>query len=542
MTLYDVILRNGTIYDGSGGDPFPGDLAISGDTIAALDSVIHADGKTELDVSGLAVAPGFINMLSWAVESLIADGRSQSDIRQGVTLEVMGEGTSMGPLSETMKAAGTRGILNNRHIEYAVEWTTLDEYLEFLVRRGVSTNVASFVGTSTLRIHAMGYEQRDPTPAELDQMRALTRAAMQAGAVGLSAALIYPPAAYADTRELIALAEVAAEYDGLYISHLRSEGAFFLEALDELIEISERAGIRAEVYHLKAAGMQNWHKIDAAIARIEGLRAQGKPITADMYTYAASGTSLDACLPPWVHAGGREKLSERLRDPIIREQVKHDMMTPSTQWENMWLNSPSAEGVLLAAFDHPDLKPLAGKTLAEVAAMRGTSPEDTLLDLVQEDGKHIFTIYSHMNEYNVRRQIALPWVSFCSDAESLAAEGVFLKSSPHPRAYGSFARLLGRYVRDAQATTLPDAIRRLTAFPAHNLRLERRGHLTPGYFADVVAFDPTTITDKATYTQPHQYAEGMRHVFVNGVQVLHDGEHTGALPGRVVRGGGGRSA
>jgi N-acyl-D-amino-acid deacylase len=532
--IYDVILRNGVIYDGTGSDAVEGDVALQGDQIVAVGSIPDANAKIEIDVEGLAIAPGFINMLSWAVESLIADGRSQSDIRQGVTLEVMGEGTSMGPLSPAMKVSGARGILSNRHIQYDIEWTTLGEYLEFLVRRGVSTNVASFVGTGTLRIHAMGYEDREPTPNQLDAMRRLVREAMEEGAVGMSAALIYPPAAYANTEEIIALAEVIAEYEGLYISHLRSEGAFFLEALDELTEISDKAGVRAEVYHLKAAGPQNWHKMDAAIERIESLRAQGKPITADMYTYNASGTSLDACLPPWAHEGGKAKLIERLKDTPTRTQIKQDMMTPSTTWENMWLNSPSAEGVLLAMFSNPDLKMYEGKTLAEVADMRGVSPEDTLLDLVAEDGKHIFTIYSHMDEENVRKQIALPWVSFCSDAESLATEGIFLKSKPHPRAYGSFARVLGRYVRDEGRTTLQDAIRRLTSFPAQNLNLDRRGLLAPGYYADVVVFNPTTIGDRATYTEPHQYAVGMRHVFVNGEQVLKDGEHTGAKPGRVV--------
>jgi N-acyl-D-amino-acid deacylase len=533
--IYDVILRNGMVYDGSGSDPIAGDVAIQGDQIAAVGNVPDANAKVEIDVEGLAIAPGFINMLSWAVESLIADGRSQSDIRQGVTLEVMGEGTSMGPLSPAMKASGARGILNNRHIQYDVEWTTLGEYLEFLVRRGVSTNVASFVGTGTLRTHVMGYEDREPTPSELDTMRRLVLEAMEEGAVGMSAALIYPPAAYANTEEIIALAEVVAEYEGLYISHLRSEGAFFLEALDELVQISDKAGVRAEVYHLKAAGPQNWHKIDAAIERIESLRAKGKPITADMYTYNASGTSLDACLPPWAHEGGKAKLIERLKDTTTRDQIKQDMMTPSTTWENMWLNSPSAEGVLLAMFSNPDLKGYEGKTLREVAEMRGVLPEDTLLDLVAEDGKHIFTIYSHMDEENVRKQIALPWVSFCSDAESLATEGVFLKSKPHPRAYGSFARVLGRYVRDEGRTTLQDAIRRLTSFPAQNLNLDRRGLLASNYFADVVVFDPLLIEDRATYTEPHQYATGMKHVFVNGEQVLKDGEHTGLKPGRVVR-------
>jgi N-acyl-D-amino-acid deacylase len=538
MLNYDIVLQNGTIYDGSGSPAHAGDLAIQGDVIAALAESGSLHGKTTIDVSGLAVAPGFINMLSWAVETLIEDGRSQSEIRQGITLEVMGEGTSMGPLSEAMKAARTRGILGNEDIAYDIEWTTLSEYLEYLVRRGVSTNVASFVGTSTLRIYAVGYDDRPPTSAELDKMRDLVREAMEGGAMGLSAALIYPPASYANTDELIALAHVAAEYDGMYISHLRSEGWFFLEALDELMTISREAGIRAEIYHLKAAGRENWHKMDEAIQRIETARAEGLPISADMYVYPAGGTGLNACIPPWAHEGGDNALLIRLRDSETRARIKQAMETPSTDWENMWLEVESPEHILLAGFKTQGLKPLTGKTLAQVADMRGTSPLDTALDLLIEDGGRIFTMYFTMSEDNIRKQVALPWVSFCSDAESMAPEGVFLKRHPHPRTYGNFARILSRYVRDEGIIPLEDAIRRLTSLPASNLRLNHRGALKPGYFADVVIFDPTTIQDHATFGDPHQYATGMKHVFVNGTQVIKDGEHTGALPGRVVRGPG----
>jgi N-acyl-D-amino-acid deacylase len=537
MQNYNLIIRNGLIYDGSGGAPFRGDVAVQGDSIAAVGDLGDARATQEIDVNGLAVAPGFINMLSWSVESLIEDGRSQSEIRQGVTLEVMGEGTSMGPMSQKMKDDHVRGILGNSDINYDIEWTTLGEYLEWLEKRGVSTNITSFVGTSTLRIHVMGYDDRPPTENELDQMRDLVRTAMEEGAVGLSAALIYPPAAYADTGELIALASAAAEYDGLYISHIRGEGSTLLNAVDELIEIAQATGIRSEIYHLKAAGPANWHLMDGAIEKVEEARAEGLPITADLYSYDFSGTGLAACIPPWAHEGGDEALFARLRDPEGRKRIKRDLQTPSDEWENMYQQN-GADKILLSGFRTEALKPLTGKTLAEVAAMRGTQPEDTLMDLIAEDESHLFSMYFTMSEDNLRKQMALPWVSFCSDAQSQAPEGVFLKSNPHPRAYGAFARVLGKYVRDEGIIPLEEAIRRLTSFPAANLKIEGRGSLKEGYYADVVVFDPAAIQDHATPYNPHQYATGMQHVFVNGVQVLKDGEHTGAKPGRVVRGPG----
>ena len=536
--MSDLVLQNGTIYDGSGTAPYQGDIAIQGDQIAALGAPGTLDGTTKIDVSGLAVAPGFINMLSWAVESLIHDGRSQSEIRQGVTLEVMGEGTSMGPLSEEMREAGTRGILGNRDIEYDVEWTTLGEYLEYLERRGVSTNVASFVGSSTLRVHEIGYEDRPPTPDELNRMCELVRQAMREGAMGMSAALIYPPASYASTEELIALAKAVAEFDGMYITHLRSEGSFFVQATEEMLRIAREANVWSEIYHLKAGGRENWHKMDEVIKLVENARSEGMAITADMYMYPAGGTGLSACIPPWAHDGGDEALLARLHDPETRARIIQDIQTPTDTWENMWREVESPDKILLAGFNTDELKPLTGKTLAEVAAMRGKEPIDTMIDLLLEDGGRIFTMYFVMSEDNIRKQVQLPWVSFCSDAESLAPEGAFLKSNPHPRAYGNFARVLGHYVRDSGLVKLEEAIRRLTTFPATNLKLKRRGALKPTYFADIVAFDPATIADRATFANPHQYAVGMQHVFVNGQQVLKDGGHTGAKPGRVVRGPG----
>ncbi len=538
--MFDTVIRGGMIYDGSGRPAYPGDVALVGERIAALGRPGTLDGNTMLDVDGLAVAPGFINMLSWAVESLIQDGRSQGDIRQGVTLEVMGEGFSMGPLSEAMKAAGTRGILGNRDIVYDVDWTTLGEYLESLARRGVAPNVASFVGSSTLRIHTIGYDDRPPTPAELEQMCALAAQAMEEGAVGLSSALIYPPASYAKTDELIAIARVVSQHGGLYISHLRSEGNFFLEALDEFFAIAREADIRAEIYHLKAAGRDNWHKMAEVIRRVDDARRSGLEITADMYLYPAGGTGLNACLPPWAHNGGDEALLARIRDPETRARIKQDMNRHSDEWENLWIEVESPERILLAGFTSETLKPLTGKTLAQVAAMRGTAPDDTALDLLLEDGGRIFTMYFTMSEENIRQQVKVPWVSFCSDAESMAPEGVFLKSNPHPRAYGNFSRLLGHYVRDEGLVTLPDAVRRLTSLPAQVLRITDRGALQPGHFADVVVFDPATIQDHATFEAPHQLATGMVHVLVNGVPVLRDGAHTGATPGQVVRGPGWR--
>ncbi|HXT40454.1 MAG TPA: D-aminoacylase [Candidatus Angelobacter sp.] len=532
---YDVVIRNGTIYDGGGGAPFNGDLAINGDTIAAVGKLTDARGRTEINARGFAVAPGFINMLSWATETLILDGRSQSDIRQGVTLEVMGEGESMGPLSGAMKKemAESQG-----DIKYKIEWTTLGEYLDYLARRGVSCNIASFVGATTVRIHEIGYADRPPTTDELERMKMLVRQAMEEGALGVGSALIYAPAFYAQTDELVALAKVASGYGGMYISHIRSEGTRLLEAADELIDIAREAGIPAEFYHLKAAGRPNWNKLDALIQKIETARAGGLRVTADMYTYTAGQTGLDAAMPPWVQEDGYKAWAKRLKDPAIREQVRREMDTPTDKWENFFLAAGSPEKILLIGFKNDRLKPLTGKTLAEVAKLRGTSPEETAMDLVIEDGSRVNTVYFLMSEENVRREIALPWVSFGSDAESLAPEGLFLKSNPHPRAYGNFARLLGKYVRNEKIIPLEEAVRRLTSFPASNLKLDRRGALKPGYFADVIVFNPGKIQDHATYEMPHRYSTGMVHVFVNGVQVLKNGRHTGAKPGRVVRGPG----
>lgn len=532
---YDVILRNGTIYDGSGKPPVRGDLAINGDSIVAVGDMKGAQAASEIDATGYAMAPGFINMLSWSTESLIEDGRSQSEIRQGVTLEVMGEGDSMGPLSDTMKA-----IMKSQQsdIKYDITWTTLGEYLDQLVRKGISTNVASFVGATTVRIHEVGYDDRRPTAAELMRMRALVGEAMQEGALGVGSSLIYAPAFYAKTDELVALSQEAGRHGGMYISHIRSEGNTFLQAVDELIGIARAANVPAEIYHLKAAGKQNWPKLDSAVARVNEARAQGLRITADMYTYTAGATGLDAAMPPWVQEGGLEEWRKRLRDPAIRQRVMREMKTPTNDWESLYLNAGSPDKVLLVAFKQDSLKYLTGKTLAEVAAMRHKSPEETAMDLVIQDDSRIGTVYFLMSEENVKKEIALPWVSFASDAESMAPEGVFLKSNPHPRAYGNFARVLGKYVRDDKALTLQEAVRKLTTLPATNLKLRRRGALKPGYFADVVVFDPITIQDHATFDKPHQYATGMLHVFVNGKQVLRDGEHTGATPGRVVRGPG----
>ncbi len=533
-TEYDLIIRNGTIYDGSGSAPYSGDVAINADTIAAVGALSQVRGEQEIDAKGMAVTPGFINMLSWATTSLIEDGNSQSDIRQGVTLEVFGEGWSEGPLNEKMKQ---EIVEQQGDIKYDIVWTTLDEYLEYLVKRGVSTNIASFVGATTVRIYVLDHEDRPPTAEELNKMRNLVRQAMEEGAVGVSSSLIYTPAFYAKTDELIELCKVAAEYHGMYISHMRSEGNRLLENLDELITVAREANLPAEIYHLKAAGRPNWEKMDVVIEKIETARAEGLKITADMYTYIAGATGLDAAMPPWVQEGGHKAWVNRLKDPAIRKKVKREMATPTDEWENL-LMAAGAEKVLLVGFKSEELKPLTGKTLAEVAAMRGKSPEETAMDLVIEDDSRVGTVYFLMSEENVKKQIALPWVSFDSDAASLAPEGVFLKRNPHPRAYGNFARLLGKYVRDEKVIPLEEAIRRLTSFPASNLGIKRRGSLKPGYFADVVVFDPEKIQDHATFEKPHQYSTGVNHVFVNGEQVLKDGEHTGAKPGQVVRGPG----
>ncbi len=532
---YDLILRNGTVYDGSGGPPLRADVAVRGDRIAAVGTLNHARARTELDVSGLAVAPGFINMLSWATESLIHDGRSMSDIKQGVTLEVFGEGWSMGPLNEAMKQEQRRRMGERR---YEITWTTLGEYLEFLERKGVAPNVASFVGATTVRIHEIGYANRPPTREELERMRALVRQAMEEGALGVGSSLIYAPAFYAKTEELIELCKIAAQYDGMYISHMRSEGPRLLEAIDELIRIAREAGIRAEIYHLKAAGKSNWGKMDAAIARIEAARADGLPIIADMYTYIAGATGLNATMPPWVQEGGHEAWVRRLRDPKLRARVKREMLTPTHAWENFFVEA-GPDRILLVGFRNKTLREkYLAKTLAEVARLRGEHPADTAMNLVIEDDSRVDAVYFLMTEENVRKQIQLPWVSFGSDAGSVAAEGPVLNVHLHPRAYGNFARLLGKYVREEKLISLEEAIRRLTSLPAGNLKIADRGLLKPGYFADIAVFDPETIQDHATFENPHQYATGMVHVFVNGTQVLRNGEHTGATPGRFVRGPG----
>ncbi len=537
MAECDLLIRNGTIYDGSGANPFSGDVAVDGDRITAAGSLPGVRGRTEIDAAGLAVAPGFINMLSWANESLIEDGRSQSDIRQGVTLEVLGEGSSMGPLNPAMKEEMRQ---RQGDIQYEVAWTTLGGYLAWLADRGISCNVASFVGATTVRVHTIGYHDRRATAAELDAMRDLVRQAMEEGALGVSSALIYTPAAFADTNELIALAQVAAQYNGMYISHIRNEGDQLLEALEEFFTIARSAGVRAEVYHLKASGGGNWHKLDQVFERIEAARAQGLQVTADIYPYHASSTGLDATMPPWVQEGGHRAWVQRLKDPATRRRLVREMRFPRGDWDAGLKCVGSAENVLLVGFRNQALRDLTGKTLAEVAAMRSRSPEETAMDLVIEDDSRVGAVFFSMSEDNIRKKIQQPWLSFCSDSGSLAPEGVFLNRNPHPRAYGSFARLLGRYVREEGLIPLEEAIRRLTSFPAENLKLDCRGRLAPGCFADIVVFDPETIADHATFARPHQYATGVRHVFVNGVQVLEDGEHTGATPGRVVYGPGAR--
>lgn len=532
---FDVLIKNGQVLDGSGKPSYIGDVGINADTIAAIGDLTHAKGLTEIDAKGLAVAPGFINMLSWATESLIEDGRSMSDIKQGVTLEVFGEGWSMGPLNEKMKEDAQK---DQGDIKYDVNWTTLDEYLQSLVNKGISPNVASFVGATTLRIYTVGFEDRAPTPEELETMKSLVKQAMEDGALGVGSSLIYAPAFYSSTDELIALCKVASEYDGMYISHMRSEGGKLLEALDELITIAKEANIRAEAYHLKQSGKANWNKFDDVVAKIDSARAAGLHITTDMYTYTAGATGLNASMPPWVQEGGYEKWAERLQDPEIRKKVYQEMITPTDEWESLMQAAESADKILLIGFKNDSLKYLTGKTLAEVAKMRHKSPEETAMDLVVQDGSRVDAVYFLMSEDNVKKQIALPWMSFGSDEGSSAPEGVFLKSSSHPRAYGNVARLLGKYVRDEKVIPLEDAIYKLTTLPATNLKIKKRGALKTGYYADVVIFDPNTIQDHATFENPQQYATGVLDVFVNGTQVLKDGEHTGEMPGQVVRGPG----
>ncbi len=534
-TQYDVIIRGGTVYDGSGKKPILTDVGIKGDKVVRIGNLRNAHAATVIDAKGMAVAPGFINMLSWSTESFLVDGRSLGELKQGVTTQIFGEGWSMGPLNDRMKkqVKGDQGDL-----KWDIAWTTLAEYLQHLEKKGVSQNVASYVGATTIRMYVLGEADVQPTPEQMQQMRDLVEREMRAGALGVGTSLIYAPAFYAKTEELIELCKVAAKYKGKYISHMRSEGNRLEEAVEELIRIAREAKIPAEIYHLKAAGRDNWAKMDKVIAMVEKARKEGLKITADMYNYPAGATGLDAAMPPWVLDGGYSELYKRIKDPATRKKIIEEIRTPTDKWENLYLAAGSPDRILLVGFKNDKLKPLTGKTLAEVARMRGTDPENTILDLVLEDQSRVGTVYFLMDEENIKKQIKIPWVSFGSDAESIAPEGAFLKSNPHPRAYGNFARLLGKYVREEKVISLEEAIRRLTSLPAGNLGLDRRGLLKKGYFADVVIFDPATIADNATFEKPHQFAVGVRDVFVNGVQMLKDGSHTGKFSGRALWGPG----
>jgi N-acyl-D-amino-acid deacylase len=532
---YSVIIKNGIVYDGNGGEPYFADIGINGDTIAFIGDLKEAEADSIVDASGKAVAPGFINMLSWATESLIEDGSSQGDIRQGVTLEVMGEGMSMGPLTPQLKTLMEK---DQGDIRFPVSWNTLGEYLQFLEKKGISCNVASFIGATTCRMYVIGEDNRKATDAELDSMKQLVRYAMREGAMGVGSSLIYPPASFSDTRELIELCKAAAEYNGMYISHMRSEGNKIHEAIDELINIAREAKLPAEIYHLKMSGKDNWGKLDSVIRQVELARAAGLKITADMYTYTAGATGLTSAFPPTLQDGGFGKLWERLHDPKVRAEMKKAMNTNAKDWENLYYGCGSPDNVILLQFNQDSLKKFNGKTLAEVARIRGTSPEETAMDLIIQDSTRVGVAYFLMKEENLQKQVSLPWVSFGSDAFSAAPEGVFLKSSTHPRAYGNFARVLAKYVREEKRMPLQTAIYKLSKLPATNLKLSKRGELAVGNFADIVVFDPAAIQDHASYQQPQQFATGVMDVLVNGVIVLRNGQHTGAKPGRFVKGPG----
>ncbi|MEJ7644612.1 MAG: D-aminoacylase [Chryseolinea sp.] len=532
---FDIIIRNGKVYDGSGANPINADIGIRADTIASIGDLRKAEAVREIDAKGQTVAPGFINMLSWATKSLLADGRSQGDIRQGVTMEIFGEGISMGPLNDDIR----KGMISQMHdYSFDISWKTLGEYLESLEKKGVACNVGSFVGATTLRIHELGMANRAPTSEELERMKTLARNAMEEGAMGIGASLIYAPANYSSTEELIALCKVASEYGGMYITHMRSEGNSILTAVDETIRIAKEANIPAEIYHLKLAGKNNWNKVDTVIMMINQANKSGLHLTANMYTYTAGATGLDAAMPPWVQEGGIHQWIKRMHDPQIRKKVIDEMKTPTDKWENLLLMAGSAENVMVVGFANDSLKRFMGKTLAEVARIHEKSPEETAMDLVMSDSTRVGTVYFMMSEDNIKKQLKLPYVSLGSDAESAAPEGAFLKSSTHPRAYGNFSRLFAKYVREEKVLTIQEAIRRLTSLPATNLKIKKRGLLRPGNFADIVIFDPEKIQDHATFEKPHQLATGMMYVLVNGTVVLDKGEHTGALPGRVVRGPG----
>ena len=532
---YDVIIRNAVIFDGTGNTPVKGDIGINKDTIAFIGDLKMNKGKKEFDAKGLAISPGFVNMLSWATVSLLADGRAMSDIKQGVTLEVMGEGNSMGPLNEAMRKEELDG---QGDIKYEVYWRTLGEYLTGLEKKGVSPNIASFVGATSLRIHELGYENRKPTNGELKNMQLLVKQAMNEGAMGLSSALIYAPAFYADEEEILALCQAMAPYNGLYITHMKSEGNRLEESVQSVIKLAEKAKVKAEIYHLKAAGIDNWSKMDKVITSINKARNQGIDIAANMYNYIAGATGLDAAMPPWVQEGGFGEWAKRLKDLNIRKKVIAEMKINANDWENLYASAGSPDKLLLVDFRQDSLKKYTGKTLAEVATLRGKSPEETAIDLVIQDSSRVGTVYFLMNEENVKKQIKLPWVSFGSDAGAPASEGVFLKSSTHPRAYGNFARLLGKYVRDEKVIKLEEAVRKLAALPCERLGIAQRGYLKKGYFADLVLFDPKEIADLADFQNPHQYAVGVKNVWVNGKLVLLNGEPTEERPGRFIKGPG----
>lgn len=539
---FDVVIRGGTVYDGSGKEGVLTDVGINADTVAFIGDLSGAQGKKEIDAKGLAVAPGFINILSWAVESLMIDGNSQADIRQGVTLEVFGEGSSMGPLNDQMKKQAQEQMKRDPETAYEIDWTTLGQYLESLEKRGVAPNVASFIGATTVRVHELGYANRLPNDEEMARMKALVKQAMEEGALGVGSSLIYAPANYSSTEELIELCKVAGEYGGMYITHMRSEGNAIFQAVDETIRIAREGKLPAEIYHLKFSGTENWNKIDSVLAKIDRANQNGVKITADMYTYIAGATGLDAAMPPWIQEGGINEWIKRMKDPVIRKKALQEMRTPTDKWENLMRLAGDPEKILLLGFVNDSLrKNFTGKTLGQVAKIYGKSPEETAMDLVIADSTRVGTAYFLMSEENVKRQLKLPYISFGSDAESPTTSPVFLKTSTHPRAYGNFSRLLGKYVRDEKVITLAEAIRKLTSLPASNLKIKKRGALTPGYFADIAIFDPAKIQDHATFEKPHQYSTGMVHVFVNGTQVLENGEHTNARPGRVVRGPGWRS-
>lgn len=535
---YDTIIRNGMIYDGNGAAPFKGDIAIKNDTIAFIGDLTHESAKNEVDAKGMAVSPGFINMLSWSPVSLIADGKSQGEIREGVTLEVFGEGESMGPLNAKMK----KEMQDDQPLfQYKVDWNTLGEYMQSMEKRGISCNIASYVGATTIRTNVIGEDNRDPTPAELNRMKDLVKQAMEEGALGVGTSLIYPPAFFAKTNELIELCKAAAPYGGGYISHMRSEGNKLNEAVEELITIAKEAQVHGEIYHLKAAGIDNWSKMDSVIKRVERAKKEGIDIAANMYTYTAGATGMTASLPPSLQDGGFGKLWQRLHDPAIRAEMKKAMKTNATDWENLYYGAGSADKVLLLGFRRDSLFKYTGKSLGEVAKIRNTTPEDAAIDLIIQDSSRVEVAYFLMSEENVKKQLVLPWVSFGSDAASMATEGNFLKQSSHPRAYGNFTRVIGHYSRDKKLISLEKAIQKLAKVAATSLHIRKRGELKTGNYADILVFNPNTVNDKATYEKPHQYSTGMLHVWVNGIQVLKEGEHTNAKPGRFVKGAGAKS-